>query len=107
MLFRHRRPSVHPTPRRAALQRRYNRSLARVVKQVDTKHLKCLDRKVVPVRVRSRAPAYEDPRAGDRMLISGSCHCGNIGLRLEWMPEPTRQAEISYAVFCLKKKNKN
>src|SRR6476661_8867087 len=37
------------------------------------------------------------------MLISGSCHCGNIGLRLEWMPEPTEiPARACTCSFCTK-----
>ena len=34
-------------------------------------------------------------------------HIVTYGLSLIHISEPTRQAEISYAVFCLKKKNTN
>src|SRR4051812_46001356 len=44
-------------PRRdAGRTGRYNRDAARVAKQVDARDLKSLDRKVIPVRFRSRAP---------------------------------------------------
>ena len=44
--------------------------------------------------------AYVDRVAGDL-----SKHFGDVvGLSLIHISEPTRQAEISYAVFCLKKK---
>ena len=37
----------------------------------------------------------------------GACPtCTGLGLSLIHISEPTRQAEISYAVFCLKKKKK-
>ena len=38
--------------------------------------------------------------------IRVSCNGADAGLSLIHISEPTRQAEISYAVFCLKKKKK-
>ena len=46
------------SPERGILaDRPYNRPAARMVKQVDTRDLKSLGRKVMPVRVRLRAPS--------------------------------------------------
>ncbi len=37
------------------------------------------------------------------MLISGSCHCGNISFRLDWRPEPTEiAARACSCSFCVK-----
>ena len=37
------------------------------------------------------------------MLISGSCHCGNIGFDLSWEPEPTEiPARACTCSFCTK-----
>jgi hypothetical protein len=37
------------------------------------------------------------------MLITGSCHCGNIGFRLNWVPEPaTIPARACSCSFCQK-----
>jgi hypothetical protein len=37
------------------------------------------------------------------MLISGSCHCGNISFRLDWQPEPTEiPARACSCSFCVK-----
>lgn len=37
------------------------------------------------------------------MLITGSCHCGNIAFRLNWIPEPARiPARACTCSFCLK-----
>lgn len=37
------------------------------------------------------------------MLITGSCHCGNIAFRLNWSPEPARiPARACTCSFCLK-----
>ena len=45
----------------------YNQGAARVVKQVDTRDLKSLDRKVIPVRLRSRAPKQKTGERDDRL----------------------------------------
>jgi hypothetical protein len=38
------------------------------------------------------------------MLITGSCHCGNIAFRLNWMPEPARiPARACTCSFCQKR----
>src|SRR6185312_2023021 len=67
--------SVHP----AAHVDGYNPRFARVVKQVDTRHLKCLGREAIPVRVRSRAPRSRfRPRAsarGSRDDSATDCTC--------------------------------
>ena len=39
-------------------------------------------------------------------MLPGHLDDGVCGLSLIHISEPTRQAEISYAVFCLKKKKK-
>jgi hypothetical protein len=37
------------------------------------------------------------------MLITGSCHCGNISFRLDWNPEPVKiPARACTCSFCLK-----
>jgi len=37
------------------------------------------------------------------MLISGSCHCGNISFSLDWQPEPTEiPARACTCSFCVK-----
>ena len=37
------------------------------------------------------------------MLLSGSCHCANICLRLDWQPEPTEiPARACTCCFCTK-----
>lgn len=37
------------------------------------------------------------------MVINGSCHCGNIGFRLEWTPEPEFiPARACDCTFCIK-----
>lgn len=37
------------------------------------------------------------------MLISGGCHCGNIGFQLTWSPEPTEiPARACTCSFCAK-----
>ncbi|HEU5134546.1 MAG TPA: hypothetical protein VFU13_05320 [Steroidobacteraceae bacterium] len=37
------------------------------------------------------------------MLISGSCHCGNVEFVLDWQPEPTRiPARACGCSFCVK-----
>ena len=37
------------------------------------------------------------------MLISGSCHCGNISFALDWQPEPTEiPARACTCSFCTK-----
>ena len=37
------------------------------------------------------------------MLISGSCHCGNISFRLDWRPEPREiPARACGCSFCVK-----
>jgi hypothetical protein len=37
------------------------------------------------------------------MLISGSCHCGNITFRLDWRPEPAEiPARACSCSFCVK-----
>jgi hypothetical protein len=37
------------------------------------------------------------------VLITGSCHCGNLGFALEWEPEPTRiPARACGCSFCVK-----
>jgi hypothetical protein len=37
------------------------------------------------------------------MLITGSCHCGNISFRLNWSPEPAKiPARACTCSFCLK-----
>ena len=37
------------------------------------------------------------------MLISGSCHCGNIAFKLNWAPEPTEiPARACTCSFCVK-----
>ncbi len=37
------------------------------------------------------------------MLISGSCHCGNISFQLDWQPEPTEiPARACSCSFCTK-----
>src|SRR5665213_4619393 len=55
---------------------------------------------IVPVPFSN--PAHVDPEEAFVAAIS-SCH---MLLSLIHISEPTRQAEISYAVFCLKKKKK-
>ena len=42
----------------------------------------------------------------DLKSFYASVECRERGLSLIHISEPTRQAEISYAVFCLKKKKK-
>ena len=42
-----------------------------------------------------------------RTYANGDVYRGEWGLSLIHISEPTRQAEISYAVFCLKKKKSN
>ena len=38
-----------------------------------------------------------------RMLIAGSCHCGNISFQLRWLPEPTEiTARSCTCTFCTK-----
>src|SRR5512134_690238 len=40
---------------------------------------------------------------GTTMLISGSCHCGNISFALDWQPEPTEiPARACTCSFCTK-----
>lgn len=35
------------------------------------------------------------------MLVNGSCHCGNMSFRLDWLPEPTRiRARACTCSFC-------
>src|SRR5674476_1673130 len=53
-------------------------------------------------RGRRWAPARRGPAGTDQSCI----RCGRGPLSLIHISEPTRQAEISYAVFCLKKKKK-
>lgn len=37
------------------------------------------------------------------MLLNGSCHCGNISFRLNWLPEPAEiPARACTCSFCLK-----
>lgn len=37
------------------------------------------------------------------MLISGSCHCGNISFKLDWLPEPVEiPARACTCSFCIK-----
>ncbi len=37
------------------------------------------------------------------MLISGSCHCGNIAFKLDWQPEPKEiPARACACSFCIK-----
>lgn len=37
------------------------------------------------------------------MLISGSCHCGNVSFRLDWQPDPTEiPARACSCSFCVK-----
>ena len=37
------------------------------------------------------------------MLITGSCHCGNIGFELDWQPEPVKiPARACGCSFCVK-----
>jgi hypothetical protein len=37
------------------------------------------------------------------MLISGTCHCGNISFKLNWVPEPTQiPARACTCSFCTK-----
>jgi hypothetical protein len=37
------------------------------------------------------------------MLIRGSCHCGNVKFRLDWLPEPTEvPARACGCTFCRK-----
>ena len=37
------------------------------------------------------------------MLISGSCHCGNVGFKLDWKPEPAEiPARACTCSFCIK-----
>ena len=43
---------------------------------------------------------------GSRFLLQAAGKNIMVDLSLIHISEPTRQAEISYAVFCLKKKNK-
>jgi len=41
--------------------------------------------------------------AGTTMVISGSCHCGNISFSLDWQPEPTEiPARACTCSFCTK-----
>ena len=44
--------------------------------------------------------------SGDTIISVSPVDGQEIGLSLIHISEPTRQAEISYAVFCLKKKKK-
>ena len=46
---------------------------------------------------------FQDPDSPVRFFV-GNPQTGGYGLSLIHISEPTRQAEISYAVFCLKKK---
>ena len=51
-----------------------------------------------------------EERPGMNYLIcdeGGESYSAIVNLSLIHISEPTRQAEISYAVFCLKKKNKD
>ena len=54
---------------------------------------------------RSDPPLCEQGRAQLRELAAGCEYPSVQRLSLIHISEPTRQAEISYAVFCLKKKN--
>ena len=61
-----------------------------------------LDQDGKPIKGIPRHPILED----NVIVYSNATILGRI-LSLIHISEPTRQAEISYAVFCLKKKNKN
>src|SRR5665213_3774619 len=62
---------------------------------------------VVAVKVvRSNDPEFARRLAQETQVLERLEHRGLIRLSLIHISEPTRQAEISYAVFCLKKKKK-
>src|SRR5674476_1598556 len=97
------------------LARSENRGLTRLVHfsrvGLDCRWAPALDHVVLGVRAYLNNFIFAVPALSHGCTLSKSYGArvfpkGHLGLSLIHISEPTRQAEISYAVFCLKKKKK-